>query len=269
MIFHRLLLFRRLSAARVFDKYTHAFLLDRRCKVPNLATNAAKHGALSTPDGRVFINWEIKHQSADPTLDFSWTERVTASQTASRLARDHLQRLGDGLAELRSRLPPQQSQVVGAGTNTGTNAGVATSAAARKRRRQAKTWLALTSYCRATTETDAPGRDVAATISRFSASGQRLFRRRSALFVSTSDIVLQDRARRAVSRIELVVAGVCVGLAAGRTSGRDAPRHARRHDRVSSRTSPQVERRPALSGGEGRRIVIPSVTWIRRRISRR
>jgi hypothetical protein len=49
--------------------------------------------------------------------------------------------------------------------------------------------LALTSYCRATTETDAPGRDVAATISRFSASGQRLFRRRSALFVSTSDIV--------------------------------------------------------------------------------
>src|SRR6476620_437486 len=54
---------------------------------------------------------------------------------------------------------------------------------------EAKTWLALMSYCRATTETDAPGRDVAATISRFSASGQRLFRRRSALFVSTSDIV--------------------------------------------------------------------------------
>src|SRR4029078_31720 len=71
---------------------------------------------------------------------------------------------------------------------TGTNAGVATSVAARKRRRQAKTWLALTSYCRATTETDAPGRDVAATISRFSASGQRLFRRRSPLFVATSDI---------------------------------------------------------------------------------
>src|SRR4029078_2233837 len=72
---------------------------------------------------------------------------------------------------------------------TGTNAGVATSVAARKRRRQAKTWLALTSYCRATTETDAPGPDVAATISRFSVSGQRLFRRRSSSLVSTSDIV--------------------------------------------------------------------------------
>jgi hypothetical protein len=49
-------------------------------------------------------------------------------------------------------------------------------------------WFALTSYSRATTETDAPGRNVAATISRFSASGQRLLRRFPPL-VSTSDIV--------------------------------------------------------------------------------
>jgi hypothetical protein len=57
-------------------------------------------------------------------------------------------------------------------------------------RRQRKTWLALTSYWRATTETEAPGKQVAATISRFSADGHRLFRRRRfSPFVSTSDIV--------------------------------------------------------------------------------
>jgi hypothetical protein len=40
-----------------------------------------------------------------------------------------------------------------------------------------KTWFALTSYWRATFDTEAPGTRVAATISRFTASGQRLFRR--------------------------------------------------------------------------------------------
>ena len=60
--------------------------------------------------------------------------------------------------------------------------------ASRYRRRQLNTWFALTSYCRATTETEAPGTNVAATISRFSASGQRLCRRLSTL-VSISDIV--------------------------------------------------------------------------------
>jgi hypothetical protein len=49
------------------------------------------------------------------------------------------------------------------------------------RRRQLNTWFALTLCWRATTETDAPGTNVAATISRFSASGRRLFRRRSRL----------------------------------------------------------------------------------------
>src|SRR6056297_452045 len=52
-----------------------------------------------------------------------------------------------------------------------------------------KTWLALTSYWRATTDTEAPGFNVAATISRLSASGQRLFRRRLPSLVSTSDIM--------------------------------------------------------------------------------
>src|SRR5262245_16062638 len=50
------------------------------------------------------------------------------------------------------------------------------SVASRYRRRQLKTWFAFTSYRRATIETDAPGSDVAATISRFNASGQRLCR---------------------------------------------------------------------------------------------
>jgi hypothetical protein len=59
------------------------------------------------------------------------------------------------------------------------------------RRRQLNSWFALTLYRRATTETDAPGSNVAATISRFSASGHRLFRRCSRLvsiiaFVDTS-----------------------------------------------------------------------------------
>src|SRR5262249_14113047 len=56
---------------------------------------------------------------------------------------------------------------------------------------QLNTWFALTLYWRATTETDAPGNTVAATISRFNASGHRLLRRRSRLvsiiaFVDTS-----------------------------------------------------------------------------------
>ena len=59
------------------------------------------------------------------------------------------------------------------------------------RRRQLNTWFALTSYWRATTDTDASGASEAATISRFSASGQRLLRRFA--FVSTFDIVGTSR----------------------------------------------------------------------------
>ena len=79
---------------------------------------------------------------------------------------------------------------------TGNSPGVGNEAgdgslASRYRRRQLKTWFALTSYRRATTETDAPGSHVAATISRFNASGQRLCRLFASLvsmsaFVDTS-----------------------------------------------------------------------------------
>jgi hypothetical protein len=55
--------------------------------------------------------------------------------------------------------------------------------------RHVKTMLVFTSYCRATTDTDAPGADAAATISRFSASGQDLCRRLTRSLVSITDFV--------------------------------------------------------------------------------
>jgi hypothetical protein len=88
------------------------------------------------------------------------------------------------------------------------------SLASRQRRRQLNTWFALTSYCRATTETDAPGTSVAATISRFSASGQRLLRRRSPLvpilgFVDTSPPALTHQKRVADSIIRAAATRRC------------------------------------------------------------
>lgn len=71
------------------------------------------------------------------------------------------------------------SGVIVTGTSPDVDGGAASGFSANPyRRRQLKTWFALTLCWRATTETDAPGTNVAATISRFSASGQRLFRRR-------------------------------------------------------------------------------------------
>jgi hypothetical protein len=58
-----------------------------------------------------------------------------------------------------------------------------------KRFRQANTWLALTPYRRATSETEAPATCVAATISRFSASGHERYRRRPLKFLSINEIV--------------------------------------------------------------------------------
>ena len=43
--------------------------------IHELATNAAKYGSLSTPEGYVLVNWEVKHNPEDPTLVFSWAER--------------------------------------------------------------------------------------------------------------------------------------------------------------------------------------------------
>jgi len=62
------------------------------------------------------------------------------------------------------------------------------SPALENRRRHPETWFAFTSYCCATTDTDAPGANAAVTISRFNASGHRL-RRRLPPLVSISAIV--------------------------------------------------------------------------------
>ncbi|MCJ2033017.1 PAS domain S-box protein [Methylobacterium sp. J-068] len=40
-----------------------------------LATNAAKYGALSTPGGRVDVEWTLTGADADPVLTISWRER--------------------------------------------------------------------------------------------------------------------------------------------------------------------------------------------------
>jgi two-component sensor histidine kinase len=43
--------------------------------VHELATNATKHGALSTPEGRIAINWSVERDGAETKLRFRWTER--------------------------------------------------------------------------------------------------------------------------------------------------------------------------------------------------
>ncbi|MCJ2040919.1 PAS domain S-box protein [Methylobacterium sp. J-059] len=40
-----------------------------------LATNAAKYGALSTPEGRVEIDWALRDEAPGPVLTISWRER--------------------------------------------------------------------------------------------------------------------------------------------------------------------------------------------------
>lgn len=43
--------------------------------IHELATNAAKYGSLSMPDGRLIVQWEIKRELGEPLLVFRWTER--------------------------------------------------------------------------------------------------------------------------------------------------------------------------------------------------
>jgi len=40
-----------------------------------LATNAAKFGALSVPDGKIELSWQVEETSAGQRLSISWTER--------------------------------------------------------------------------------------------------------------------------------------------------------------------------------------------------
>ncbi len=69
--------------------------------------------------------------------------------------------------------------------------------------RQLNTWLAFTSYCRATTDTDAPGTNDAATISRFSASGHDRCRRLSRKLVPIIDVVDTSHSTVATKTISL------------------------------------------------------------------
>jgi two-component sensor histidine kinase len=43
--------------------------------VHELATNAAKYGALSTQAGQVHINWSVSDESGDGRFTFRWQER--------------------------------------------------------------------------------------------------------------------------------------------------------------------------------------------------
>lgn len=40
-----------------------------------LATNAAKHGALTVAGGRIAISWSVQGDSTEPSLAFEWQER--------------------------------------------------------------------------------------------------------------------------------------------------------------------------------------------------
>jgi two-component sensor histidine kinase len=49
-----------------------------RCRltlVPyELATNAAKHGALRAPEGRISVHWSVEDNATEPYLVFQWKE---------------------------------------------------------------------------------------------------------------------------------------------------------------------------------------------------
>ncbi|MDP3738289.1 MAG: HWE histidine kinase domain-containing protein [Hyphomonadaceae bacterium] len=73
-----------------------------------LATNAAKYGALSTPEGRLDVRWSIDRTSAPVTVEFVWTERGGPIVIPPRrrglglkLVEQGLERELDGTATLR------------------------------------------------------------------------------------------------------------------------------------------------------------------------
>jgi two-component sensor histidine kinase len=52
--------------------------------VHELATNAAKHGALSTEGGSVFVRWAIDATTTEPTISFHWQEKGGPVVTAPK-----------------------------------------------------------------------------------------------------------------------------------------------------------------------------------------
>ena len=52
--------------------------------VHELATNAARHGALSTESGSVFVRWAIDATTTEPTINFHWQEKGGPVVTAPK-----------------------------------------------------------------------------------------------------------------------------------------------------------------------------------------
>jgi two-component sensor histidine kinase len=60
--------------------------------IHELATNAAKHGALSSPDGRVSVSWERTGTNAAVVLTITWNE-VGGPPTRAPVRRGYASRL--------------------------------------------------------------------------------------------------------------------------------------------------------------------------------
>ncbi|KTS06671.1 histidine kinase [Methylobacterium radiotolerans] len=64
--------------------------------IHELTTNAAKHGALSVPEGRIAVRWDIEQTPAARLLHLDWTERggpATAAPTRKGFGSTLLQRV--------------------------------------------------------------------------------------------------------------------------------------------------------------------------------
>ncbi len=61
-----------------------------------MTTNAAKHGALSVPEGRITVTWDVAQDEAGRRLRLDWTERGgprTAEPTRKGFGSTLLQRV--------------------------------------------------------------------------------------------------------------------------------------------------------------------------------